>query len=605
MDERARRVHRETAERLLAERGPEGHWRGRLSTSALSTATAVFALIAVERHRSRPLPISGEDLRDLIEGGRGWLAGSIGDDGGWGDTVTSPSNLSTTSLCWAALSADPADGETERDALEQASGYIRGKVGSLRPTDLSQAIQAIYGKDKTFSVPILTMCALAGCLGTGREAWKNIPALPFELAIFPRTWFKNLGLPVVSYALPALIAMGQTQHQHAPTRFLPLRWLRERSRPSTLKLLANLQPETGGFLEAVPLTSFVTMSLATSRAADNGVVDEAVRFLADSVLEDGSWPIDVDLATWGTTLSINALAESDEPALDDSAKQTLLEWLLGQQHRQVHPFTNADPGGWAWTDLPGGVPDADDTSGALLALASLAGDETRVRSAAADAVQWLVDLQNRDGGIPTFCRGWGSLPFDRSSADISAHVLRAWHAWEENLSESLVQQVQKSRQRLLKFLEREQRTDGSWIPLWFGNQLAPGNENPTYGTSRVVLALATTQTAKTACQRGTEWLLKAQNSDGGWGGAPGVASSVEETALALEALAEVQRRTPRNEVGDAIHKGVAYLVEHLEAGASDQPTPIGLYFADLWYSEKLYPLVFSVSALARCSLNRD
>ena len=33
--------------------------------------------------------------------------------------------------------------------------------------------------------------------------------LPFELAAFPRPWFGALGLPVVSYALPALIAIGQ------------------------------------------------------------------------------------------------------------------------------------------------------------------------------------------------------------------------------------------------------------------------------------------------------------------------------------------------------------------------------------------------------------
>jgi hypothetical protein len=40
-------------------------------------------------------------------------------------------------------------------------------------------------------------------------------------------------------------------------------------------------------------------------------------------------------------------------------------------------------------------------------------------------VRWLLDLQNGDGGIPTFCRGWGALPFDRSAPDLTAHALRA------------------------------------------------------------------------------------------------------------------------------------------------------------------------------------
>ena len=36
-------------------------------------------------------------------------------------------------------------------------------------------------------------------------------------------------------------------------------------------------------------------------------------------------------------------------------------------------FTGAKEGGWGWSDLPGSVPDADDTSGALVALHVLTG----------------------------------------------------------------------------------------------------------------------------------------------------------------------------------------------------------------------------------------
>ena len=77
--------------------------------------------------------------------------------------------------------------------------------------------------------------------------------------------------------------------------------------------------------------------------------------------------------------------------------------VLAQQFRSPHPYTNAAPGGWAWTDLPGGVPDADDT-GALLALHNLGDIDATVRSAASAGIRWLLDLQNHDGGIPTFCR---------------------------------------------------------------------------------------------------------------------------------------------------------------------------------------------------------
>jgi squalene-hopene/tetraprenyl-beta-curcumene cyclase len=30
-----------------------------------------------------------------------------------------------------------------------------------------------------------------------------------------------------------------------------------------------------------------------------------------------------------------------------------------------------------------------------------------------------------------------------------------------------------------------------------------------------------------------------------------------------------------------------------------EPSPIGFYFAKLWYYEKLYPLIFTVSALGQ------
>jgi squalene-hopene/tetraprenyl-beta-curcumene cyclase len=278
--------------------------------------------------------------------------------------------------------------------------------------------------------------------------------------------------------------------------------------------------------------------------------------------------------------------------------------------------------------LSGGVPDADDTAGAALALARLlmTAEERLEReralrafdmeefgrnTRAEDGARWLVDLQNADGGWPTFCRGWGHLPFDRSGCDLAAHAMRAIACWLERMWHAryradrvfrkmgkgppLIKRRFKAIDAGFEYLARHQRADGSWVPLWFGNQFAPNDENPTYGTARVLAAYRDLDKMNIEpARRGVAWLLSAQNTDGGWGGAVGVPSSIEETAIAVEVLVDAG---PDAEA--AVQRGLVWLVGRVEAGGLNDPTPIGFYFAKLWYFEKLYPIIFTVAALGR------
>src|SRR5687768_2122538 len=116
---------------LLAERTPDGHWVGELSTSALSTATAVSALAVARKN------------------------------GGIGDTDKSYSNIATTYLVVAAIHlAGFAD--KHKDLLARADKYIESK-GRLK------GLRDRYGVDKTFVVPIMTNLALAGLV-----EWKEV-----------------------------------------------------------------------------------------------------------------------------------------------------------------------------------------------------------------------------------------------------------------------------------------------------------------------------------------------------------------------------------------------------------------------------------------------
>ena len=658
--ERLAAAYRHARTALVEERTAAGHWEGELSTSALSTATAVMALEMVRRYQSPPgLPHgpvgpfaaaatqpgaagSGQrvDYPSLIEAGLSWIAAHQNGDGGWGDTTLSHSNISTTMLCHAAFYGGGA-AERYAPVVQAARNYIDRAGGVV-------ALRARYGKDQTFSIPILTHCALAGLVD-----WKDVAALPFELACVPARLYRWVRMPVVSYALPALIAIGQVRYHFLKPRFVPLAMLRNAARGRSLRILEQIQPRGGGFLEAAPLTSFVTMSLAGMGLADHPVACRGVEFLVRSVRPDGSWPIDTNLATWATTLSINALGDDLPP----EAVPLLRAWLLNQQYQTVHPYTNSPPGGWAWTDLPGGVPDSDDTPGAILALDALhrredcsgtrramglaairsgqdgAGDpssahvqgpgtERATRASAAEPVSaadddaamerglyWLLNLQNRDGGWPTFCRGWGLLPFDRSAPDLTAHCLRALICWMNRPAADRVRlfSTRRARRALadgFRYLAKTQRADGSWLPLWFGNQHVPDDENPTYGTARVLAAYRDAgRFADPAAGRGLSWLVAAQNQDGGWGGSRGTPSSVEETALSLEMLvtAAAEGAVP----SDPVERGLEWLVSRVESGNFADPSPIGFYFAKLWYFEKLYPRIFTVAALGRAVRERS
>ena len=623
---------------LLAACEPSGHWVGQLSSSALSTATAISALSLIQRNTDA----ADAGTSNLIAGGVRWLVSQQNPDGGWGDTDRSLSNIATTMLSIAAMHLAGAAPD-HAAVVERAEQYVARQGGV-------PALRRRYGRDKTFAAPILANCALAG-----QVSWAEVPPLPFELACLPTGMWKAVRMPVVSYAIPALVAIGQARYHHRPPRN-PVAWLvRRLSLARSLRVIESQQPASGGYLEAVPLTSFVVMSLASIGQSQHAVAVRGARFLVDSVRADGSWPIDTNLATWNTTLAVNALHAGGE----DLRQLACWDWLLDCQHREVHAFTRAEPGGWAWTDLSGGVPDADDTAGALLALAAWSevdpAARPRAHAAAQPGLGWLLNLQNRDGGWPTFCRGWGQLPFDRSGCDLTAHALRALHAWRRHLEPirelpgtvpilrsprskmglspsprrfsdrlladqdsqggvnvgggdaNVARRIARAIDRGLRYLTAHQSAGGSWEPLWFGNQYDPAEQNLIYGTARVLLALGNLELLDTpAAKRGIAWLVAAQNGDGGWGAAPRTAdspasSSVEETAVAVEALAACAASEAET---TALDRGLQWLLEAVETGRHRGTSPIGFYFAKLWYYESLYPLIFTVAALGQAVRRR-
>ena len=154
-------AYEQVRDELLAARQEANHWTGQLSSSALSTATAISALTIYQSHAERLGLLDeqqAQDIQQLRLDGVRRLATCQNADGGWGDTDRSHSNIATTMLVRAALQLNGAPA-SPHDLLERTDQFIKshGGVDGLRKR---------YGPDKTFAVPILTTCA---CLAHNKD----------------------------------------------------------------------------------------------------------------------------------------------------------------------------------------------------------------------------------------------------------------------------------------------------------------------------------------------------------------------------------------------------------------------------------------------------
>ncbi|MFM9957906.1 MAG: squalene--hopene cyclase [Phycisphaerales bacterium] len=330
---------------------------------------------------------------------------------------------------------------------------------------------------------------------------------------------------------------------------------------------------------------------------------------------------------WDTGIALYALTEAGKTADNDPRISATVNWLCDREVTLVGDWAaNLRPedraaiagmgpghahGAWAFEYRNDWYPDVDDTAMVCKALwraarSSNSATARRARAAAIRGINWILAMQNDDGGWAAFDRTthreWMEhVPFadhnamqDPSCADITGRTLEA-------LITCGVSREHPKVRLAVAYLKRQQRPQGCWWGRWGVNFL--------YGTWQAVGGLSAVGEPVDApyLRRTLKWLRSVQNNDGGFGESANSyadeslmgrgPSTPSQTAWGVCAMMELVGADD-----DAVRRAIAWLEAHQlddDAPATAPPMypthttadPAGLW-REPWFTGTGFPKVF-------------
>jgi squalene-hopene/tetraprenyl-beta-curcumene cyclase len=605
---------------LLSLQASEGYWVGELEADTTLESDYIFYLHILDKADSGRI----RKLANYIR--RRQLP-----DGGWNIYFGGPSELNASVKAYFAL-------KLAGDLPDQAHmARARARILQLGGLEATNSYTRFY-------------LALVGAV-----AWDMAPAIPPELMLLPSwfainiyemsSWTRGIVIP-----LAILYAHKPEWKLHEPGRVdelfrdsrakasafgwddrffswrnfflaldrawklyerVPWKPLRQRALRQAQRWLFDHLERSDGLGAIYPaMMNAVFALVALGYSPDDPLTAREIGQLARYEIEDAdTMRLQPCISpVWDTAIAMVALEEaglpSDHPALIRAAEWLLRNQVLGSGDWQVKN-RKARPGGWVFEFRNDFYPDVDDTAFVLMALQRVDyPDRHRLIAAARCGVDWLLSMQNRDGGWGAFDHNndrqmLTRIPFadhnamiDPSSADVTARVLECLgrNGW------SAAHPVVK---RGVAYLTREQSAEGPWYGRW--------GVNYVYGTSGVLRSLETIALqAQDYCQRAVAWLHAVQKDDGGFGESiasyydPKLkgqgTSTPSQTAWGLIGLlAASDRKDP------AVTKAVRHLLEQQNAdGSWDEEQFTGTGFPGVFYLKyHLYRNYFPLYALSR------
>jgi squalene-hopene/tetraprenyl-beta-curcumene cyclase len=552
-------------------------------------------------------------------------------EGGWSIYPGGPSELNATCKAYFALK-------------------LAGDAASLPHMERArETVLRLGGLERTNSY-VRFYLALAGALG-----WELVPSILPELMLLPNwfyiniyemsSWTRGIVIPMAilsavrpDWRLPEYAQIDELFRDPSRKKAafdwseqliswrnfflaldramklyekLPWKPLRQRALREAKSWVIDHLERSEGLAAIYPaMMNSIFALMALGYGPDDPLTSREIREFARFEIEDGDTirlqpcvsPV------WDTAIAMVALEEAgvepDHPALVRAAEWILSKQVLGRGDWQVKN-KDAEPGGWVFEFRNDFYPDVDDTAFVLMALQRVKyPDPVRMEAAIHRGVQWLLSMQNLDGGWGAFDRDNNksflcNIPFadhnamiDPSTADVTARVLECLGRFGWNATHPAVK-------RGLNFLLKDQCEDGSWFGRW--------GVNYVYGTSGVLRSLETVSlAARNYCQRAVGWLRSVQKVDGSFGESllsydlPQTKgqgnSTASQTAWGLIGL--LAGSDPDD---PDVHKAAAYLVHQQNAdGSWSEEEFTGTGFPGVFYLKyHLYRNSFPLYALAR------
>jgi squalene-hopene/tetraprenyl-beta-curcumene cyclase len=611
---------RNGAEYLLSVQAEEGYWHGELEADTTLESDYIYYLHVLGKAEPARIAKLANYVRQRQL-----------PDGGWPIYPGGPSELNATCKAYFALklAGDSPD--------------------SPHLTKAREAVHCLGGLEMTNSY-VRFYLALVGAVG-----WELVPSIPPELMLLPNWFYLNIyemsswtrGIVIPMAILSALRPEFRLpEHARVDELFkdpwqknaafnwskqllswknlflaidrglklyekLPWKPLRNKALREAKQWMLEHMERTDGLAAIYPsMMNSIFALMALGHGPDDPLTFREIKEFSRFEIEEGDTirlqpcvsPV------WDTCIAMVALEEAglrpDDPALVKAADWLLTKQILGGGDWQIKN-QDAEPGGWAFEYRNDFYPDVDDTAFVLMALQRVDfPDKRRMEAALRRGIQWLLSMQNRDGGWGAFDRDNDkqilcNIPFadhnamiDPSTADVTARVLECLGRFGWTAGHPAIRKA-------VGFLTKDQSKDGSWFGRW--------GVNYVYGTSGVLRALETVSlTAQDYCARAVAWLHQVQKADGSFGesllsyemtSTKGQGNSTpSQTAWGLIGLlASADPSDP------AIGRAAAYLVQQQhDNGSWSEDDFTGTGFPGVFYLKyHLYKNSFPVYALAR------